>query len=412
MDSQGPLTATYPDTGRTCLHTVSRNRQMNPSSDILNLFKIFGGRPEQYQEVSKEKEQSDPRERWPGIAKAPRTEPEVGAPEADLIEGESLPAPAAVQPAAPETEAQADAPQWSSSGLQARLQQLNETPAVPAAVIAPAPAAPPRRRPDLSHIRVGAVVSAKGGVGKSTLSANLGAALKRLGHLVLLVDLDPQDALHHHFEQPESHQEISSRRGLASTALVDGPWRPLCLPTTSGVFVLPHGTMDESLRPTFEAHLDQDPYWLGRHLENLQLADGAVVILDTPPGPSAYLRQALAIAQLAIVTSLSDAASYTAMSMSDTLIRNYTKGRTDFRGSYYLINQVDRSRQLNKDIAQIMSNLLGDHLIGVIHRDQSVSEALAYNRTAIDYDPNGQGAHDILAVAQTLSAKLASDPAA
>ena len=40
-----------------------------------------------------------------------------------------------------------------------------------------------------------AVLSLKGGVGKTTLAVNLGAALSKAGNRVLLVDLDPQNDL-------------------------------------------------------------------------------------------------------------------------------------------------------------------------------------------------------------------------
>ena len=74
------------------------------------------------------------------------------------------------------------------------MSEETEQPADASAAPAGAPVTAPARKP-----RVVALLNQKGGVGKTTSTVNLGAALARFGQRVLLVDLDPQSNLSLHF---------------------------------------------------------------------------------------------------------------------------------------------------------------------------------------------------------------------
>ena len=55
-----------------------------------------------------------------------------------------------------------------------------------------------------------AIINYKGGVGKTTLTANIGAELALRGRRVLLIDLDPQASLTFSFYRPDEWQQFDS----------------------------------------------------------------------------------------------------------------------------------------------------------------------------------------------------------
>jgi len=252
-------------------------------------------------------------------------------------------------------------------------------------------------------MKIIAVVSAKGGVGKTTVTANLATALARQsGKTVVAVDLDPQNALGLHFGIPP--REL---RGLSRATLASQEWRNACFEQGFGIYVLPYGVVTEDDRMALEAHIDGHPDWLVRHLRSLDLPPDAIALLDTPPGPSVYMRQALGAAQLTIIVMLADAASYATLPLMQRLVQTYCAPRADFGDCLYIVNQVNNARQLSKDITRVMRQNVGDHLAGTIHEDQAVCEALAYDKNTLDYDPSSQATHDFIACAERVAASLA-----
>lgn len=394
---------------------------MSTSSDISSLFSKFGSGSSQYQELSKEDSSRASLERLPsapeveGVRAAQSLESEsastglvvddAGVQFVDLMSARKALEAAAAASALSRSTGMLDSFLGAEVSLRSKLDDLAQARQCEADAL---PVFFSRPRPSLSNINIIAVVSGKGGVGKSTVAANFAVALQREGQSVLAVDLDPQNALHHHFGLEAELGRMSRTSGIAQLDAVGQSPQDGYLVSASGVRLLPYGAVDENRRRAFEAQLEQDPDWLAYLLADLQLADGTLIILDTPPGPSVYLRQVLAVANLALVVSLSDAASYNTLPMMDGLIKTYSGDRPEFFGVSYLINQVERSRKLSEDITRIMCDVLGDKVLGLVRRDPSITEALAYNRSVLDYDPRGLGCHDLLASAKAVLAKLTS----
>ncbi|MEB0137556.1 MULTISPECIES: cellulose biosynthesis protein BcsQ [unclassified Undibacterium] len=240
-------------------------------------------------------------------------------------------------------------------------------------------------------MRIVAVISPKGGVGKTTVTANLAASLARLGARVSVLDLDPQNALRLHFGMPYDQQG-----GIAGQDAQGRPWREVLYESAFGVDFIPYGTITEKQRDQFEAGIRQQPDWLATRLAAMQLDDNAVLLIDTPPGPSLYLQQVLNVANVALVVLRADAASYSTVPAIEALLAYYTGKRSNFFGYCYVVNQMDASKQLCRDVVGMLRSDLGARFVSAtIHRDEAVSEALACQSPVAYYAKHSSATHDV-----------------
>lgn len=251
------------------------------------------------------------------------------------------------------------------------------------------------------------VIAAKGGVGKTTVTANLCIALAEAGRPVLAIDLDPQNALRFHLAEDIGATEA----GLVDAASGARSWTQSMQRGRGGVVLLPFGTIDDERQVAFEGHLAAQPRFLADALASFQLPPDTVVFLDTPPGPSVYLQQALRVSNLNVVTVLADAGSFATLPIVERMVDKYCRPRSDFVASTCVVNQVDPSRRLNRDVLQQLRTDLGSRLLGVVHQDQAVCEALASATTVRRYAPHCQAADDFARCAAGLLERLATAPA-
>ena len=120
------------------------------------------------------------------------------------------------------------------------------------------------------------------------------------------------------------------------------------------------------------------------------------VIIDTPPGPTVFLKQALQAAHRALVVVLADAASFASLPKITALVELYTAGRMDFLGASRLINQMPTRSQLGHQVRSAMMADQNSLTVPIaVHKDERVSQALAYERPVLEYDPGCKASLDI-----------------
>jgi cellulose synthase operon protein YhjQ len=242
--------------------------------------------------------------------------------------------------------------------------------------------------------------SPKGGVGKTMLTANIGAALHRLGWRVLAIDFDLQNALRSHFELPTDWQ------GIASTTDRERDWSELVVNTPSGMSVLPFGAASVTAAIAVTEYAAAHRGWITDHLAPFLEREDRVVVADMPPGPSPYLAELAPIADLALAVLLADAASLALLPRirSGEFFLDPEGGRTDRIG--YVFNQIDHRHLLGRNVLALSEQVLGDDLYGIVHRDEAVAEAVACRVTLLDYAPDSAASHDVIAIAQRIDRRL------
>ena len=239
-----------------------------------------------------------------------------------------------------------------------------------------------------------AFISGKGGVGKTTLAANAAVALAQRKQRVLLIDLDPQNAQRLHLGMDPDEIAGLIREGISPAGIFDSPF---------GISFIPFGRVSETELEEFEAELKLRPHWLADGIESLGSRLFDFVILDTPPGPTVYLHQAMLAAHRALVVVLADAASYATIPRIGSLVEEYTAGRPDFVGMSLLINQMPIQSKLGHKVRTALYTDHAHQLVPVaIHRDAKVAQALAFERPVLEYEPGCKASLDIQYLADWL----------
>src|SRR6478609_374981 len=355
---------------------------------------------------------------------APSAEQQADTPSPTTPPNESVePAPPERDPSrrtAPETPAgtredRMDAPTHDDTEVRAQIAAAmpgadSQTP------LAAAVAADARKRITLSgrtvprpaHTRVMTVANQKGGVGKTTTTVNIAAALAQGGSTVLVIDLDPQGnastalGIEHHAEVASVYDVLVEGKPVAEV-VQECPDIPglFCVPATidlagAEIELVSLVARETRLQKAVSAYVD-DREAAGEQLD--------YVIIDCPPSLGLLTVNAFVAATEVFIPIQCE---YYALEGLSQLLKNIELIRSHLNPplhvSAILLTMYDGRTRLSAQVAdEVREHFPDQTLRASVPRSVRISEAPSHGQTVMTYDPNSSGALSYLEAAVELA---------
>jgi chromosome partitioning protein len=249
-----------------------------------------------------------------------------------------------------------------------------------------------------------AVVSQKGGVGKTTTAVNLGAAFARRGLKTLIVDTDPQGAVRYGVGLKRGHES----HGLADFLNGTRARREVVLATQIPWLrvVLAGSVSDEAYHDAYDRRI-ADTDMLGDILETARTRCD-VVVVDTPPGLGATVRRVLAHSQHVVVPLQCEPLALQTTPQILRGIQDVVAVNEDLALDGILLTMFEPGNPSSERVASYVRSHLPQNMVFdvVVPRTIASAEAFAAGQPVVLRDPADPAAPAYVNLATTLAERF------
>lgn len=249
-----------------------------------------------------------------------------------------------------------------------------------------------------------AVVSQKGGVGKTTTAINLASALALRGRKTLLVDVDPQGAVRHGIGLTED----AAPAGLADVLTGAREMQDVVLPTPlPWLRVLLAGSVSDAGEHESYAALMSGSNRLGELFDRAR-ARGYVVVVDTPPGLGTITRRVLACADHVLVPLQCEPLALQTTTQILRAVREASRTNPALVLDGILLTMLEPASELSRRVADYVREQLPAELVFdvAIPRTMATADAFAAGQPVVLRSPDDEASAAYRQVAEALDARL------
>jgi chromosome partitioning protein len=249
-----------------------------------------------------------------------------------------------------------------------------------------------------------AVVSQKGGVGKTTTAINLACALARRGRKTLLVDVDPQGAVRHGVGLTGTAQPAGLADVLAGTHELQDVVLATPLPWLR--VLLAGSVSDAAEHETYLAQVAGSPK-LGELFDRAR-GRGYLVVVDTPPGLGAVTRRVLAHSQHVIVPLQCEPLALQTTTQILRAVREASAANPALVLDGILLTMLEEGNAVSQRVASYVREQLPAELLFdvAIPRTMASIDAFAAGQPVVLRSPDDLAALAYVRLAEQLEARL------